>query len=127
MPFLFDYCRRLKMRNLRTSDLFAACRLLSKIGVRDEIKQVAKEAEENKGKRIQFDLGFDLLLGIVEKATQEKAEIEIYKFIADLFECEWENVRDMKPTELLKQLEDVADIEEWKSFFGSVARLMKKK
>lgn len=115
------------MRNLRTSDLFAACRLLSKIGVREEIKQVAKDAEESKGKRIQFDLGFDLLLGIVEKATQEKAEIEIYKFIADLFECEWENVRDMKPTELIKKLEDVADIEEWKNFFGSVARLMKKK
>lgn len=115
------------MRNLETHDVFAAARLLKKIGVREEIKAVAKEAEENESKRVRFDMGFDLMFGILEKATEENAEIEIYKFIAELFECEWEEVRRMKPIDLFKKLEEVANIEEWKSFFGYVAKLMKKK
>ena len=62
-----------------------------------------------------------------ELRTKEKAEVEIYKFIANLFECNWEEVRDMDPVELLDKLEQVADIEKWKSFFKRVAALMKKK
>ena len=115
------------MRNLRTSDIFSACRLLSAIGIREEIKEVAMKAEENKIKKVHVDMGFDLLFGILEKATQENAEKEIYKFIADLFECDWESVRDMDPIELLDKLEQVADIEKWKNFFQRVAALMKKK
>jgi len=115
------------MRNLKTSDIFSACRLISRIGVRDEIKEVAKQAEENKGKRVQIDYGIDLILGIIEKATAENAEKEIYIFIADLFECEWEEVRDMDPIEMLDRLEEVADLEKWKNFFKRVAQLIKKK
>ena len=115
------------MRSLRTSDIFSACRVLSAIGIREEIREVAKQAEENKTKKIKVDMGFDLLFGILEKATQENAEKEIYKFIADVFECDWEHVRDMDPVLLLDELEKVADLEKWKSFFGRVAALMKKK
>ena len=115
------------MRNLRTSDIFSACRLLNAIGVREEIRTVAMQAEESKTKKVKVDMGFDLLFGILEKATQESAEEEIYKFIANLFECDWENVRDMDPVELLEKLEEVANFEKWKSFFVRVAGLMKKK
>ena len=55
------------------------------------------------------------------------AVLFLYKFIANLFECNWEEVRDMDPVELLDKLEQVADIEKWKSFFKRVAALMKKK
>ena len=115
------------MRSLRTSDIFAACRLLSIIGVREEMRAVAKQAEESKGSKVKFDVGFDMLFGIIEKAAQKNSEIEIYKFIADLFECEWESVRDMDPIELLDKLESVADLEKWKDFFKRVSALMKKK
>ena len=115
------------MRGLRTSDIFSACRLLSMIGIREEIKEVARQAEESKTKKVKVDMGFDLLFGVIEKATAENAEKEIYKFIADLFECDWESVRDMDPIELLDKLEQVADLEKWKSFFKRVAALMKLK
>lgn len=115
------------MRNLKTTDIFSLCRLLNKIGIREEIREVAKQAEETKGNKIRFDMGFDLMFGIIEKATEEKAETEIYKFIADIFECEWETVRDMDPLELLEKLEEVAEFEKWKNFFKRVAELMKKK
>lgn len=118
------------MRKLKTSDIFAACRLITNIGVREKIREVAKQAEENKGKKgkkDKFDMGFDLLFGIFEKATEENSEEEIYKFIADLFECEWETVRDMDPIELFDKLEEVAELEKWKNFFERVAKLMKQK
>lgn len=114
------------MRNLETHDVFLAVRLLNKIGVREEIREVAKQAEENKTKKVRFDMGFDLMFGILEKATTENAETEIYKFIANIFECEWEEVRKMKPVALMKKLEEVASFEEWKDFFGYVKRLMKR-
>ena len=115
------------MRSLRTSDIFSACRLLTSIGVREEIKEVARQAEESKTKKIKVDMGFDLIFGIIEKATQEGAEKEIYKFIAGLFECDWETVRDMDPVEMLDKLEEVANFEKWKNFFKRAAALMRKK
>ena len=115
------------MRNLRTSDLFDAIRLTSTIGVRDEIKEVARQAEENKGKKIKVDFGVDLILGIIEKAAQENAEKEIYNFIANILECEWEAVRDMDPIDLFENLEKVADLERWKNFFKRVVKAIMKK
>ena len=115
------------MRNLKTSDIFSMCRLLNKIGVREEIREVAKQAEESKTKKVRFDMGFDLIFGVIEKATQENAEKEIYIFIADLLECSWEEVRDMDPITLFDRLEEVANVEMWKNFFKRVAALMKQK
>lgn len=114
------------MRSLQTSDIFSAVRLATKIGVREEIKEVAKYAEENKGKKVQIDFGIDLMLGIIEKASGQKAEKEIYIFIADLFECAPDEVRTMHPVKMFKNLLEVAEIEEWKTFFGYVRRLILK-
>lgn len=115
------------MRGLQTSDIFSAVRLLTKIGVREEIKEVAKQAEENKGKKVQIDFGIDLMLGIIEKAAEQKAENEIYRFIADLFGCEPDEVRKMNPVKMFKTLLEVANVEEWKDFFGFVRQLIMKK
>ena len=115
------------MKTLGMEHVFSAGRLLMKIGVREEIRAVAKQAEENKGKRIKVDMGFDLLFGILEKAVQENSEKEIYVFIADLLECSPEDVRTMKPLDLFQKLEQVASIEEWKNFFGYVKKLIMKK
>lgn len=115
------------MRGLQTSDIFSAIRVLTKIGVREEIKEVAKKVEESNGKINKFDLGFDLMLGIIEKATEKRAEKEIYCFIADLFNCAPDEVRTMHPVKMFEQLLEVANIEEWKDFFGYVRRSIMKK
>lgn len=114
------------MRALQTDDLFSAARLLVKIGVREEVEAVAKRAEESKGKKIKIDMSFDLFFGILEKAVQENAEKEIYKFIANLFECDPEEVRKMNPIKLFEKLLEVANIEEWKSFFAYLRKLIMK-
>lgn len=118
------------MRGLQTSDIVAAARLLTKIGLKEEIKEVARQAEENKNsenKKDKFDFGFDLIFGVIEKATQKNAEREIYTFIADLLECTPEEVEKMNPAKMLKALLEVANVEEWKDFFGYVRQLIMKK
>ena len=115
------------MRNLETSDIFKAGRLLLKIGVREEIESVARRAEESKTKKVKIDMAYDLFFGILEKAMTQSAEKEIYIFIADLLECDWEEVKKMKPTVLFSKLEEVADFEEWKDFFERVRKLIRKK
>ena len=115
------------MRNLQTSDIFAACRLVSAIGMREELRAIAQEMEGNAGKRVQWDFGFDFLLAIIDKAAQEKAENEVYKFIAGIFECECDAVREMDPIELFDKLGQVADWEKWKAFFDRLMLLLKKK
>lgn len=113
------------MRSLQTTDIFAACRMLSKIGVREEIREVALKAEESKTKKIRVDMGFDLMFGILEKATQEKAENEIYQFLSGIFECDPEEIRVMDPFVLFEKLGEVADFEKWKSFFKLAVGSMK--
>ena len=105
------------MRKLQMTDIFAACRMLSRIGVREEIREVAMKAEESKTKKIRVDMGFDLIFGILEKATQENAEYEIYIFLSGVFECDPDEIRAMDPIELLEKLKEVADFEKWKNFF----------
>ena len=115
------------MKTLGMDNLFSAARLLLKIGVRDEIIETVKRAQESKVQRIQIDMGFDLFCGILEKAVHENAEQEIYIWIADLFECDPNEVRRMKPIECFNKLEQAASFEEWKDFFGRVRRLIMKK
>lgn len=115
------------MRTLETTDLFKAFRLVIKLGVREEITEVMKRAEESKTKKVKMDMSFDLFLGILEKAVQEKGEKEIYIFFADLLERTPEEVGKMHPIKLFEELEQVASIEEWKNFFKYVAKLIRKK
>lgn len=115
------------MRNLKTTDIFAFSRLLSTIGIQEEFREIARQTEEKQkrtGKNARFDLGFDLILSIMDKATTQTSETEIYKFLADIFECEWESIRDMDPIDLFDNLEKVADWKKWGNFFKRVVKAM---
>lgn len=114
------------MRSLRSSDIFSACRLLSAIGFRDEFKKIAENATNIKD-LTQFDVGYDLIFGLVEKATTSKAEKEWYSFFANIFEVSVDEVKNMNPCDFLDKVIEVADVEQWKAFFMRVASLMKQK
>jgi hypothetical protein len=110
------------MRNLQARDLFAACRVLNAIGIKDEIKEVAKDSEKVTD---IWDMGFDLVFKIFEKAVSQNAERPIYEFIAGIFECKWEDVQSMDLFEMIEKLKEVASPEKWKLFFKNAANLMK--
>lgn len=112
-------------RKLQVTDLFEGARLIQKIGVREEIEDVAKRIEENKVKKVKIDMGFDLFFGIICKATENEAENEIYKFLSNILECTPEEVKIMDPLALFETLEEVASIEEWINFFKRVIKAIR--
>ena len=113
------------MRKLKTSDVFAALRVVNSANLRDELKIIVEEANENKNVNIA-DLGVDFMLSIMEKAAGEKTEKDIYRFLSGILECAPEEAENMALLELVKNLNECIDIEEWKVFFKYVSGLTTK-
>lgn len=113
------------MRKLETTDIFGFCRLVNSIGIKDEIKRIAMEAN-SVSDLSKPEVGFDVIYALFEKATEEKSEKELYKFCARLFECDAKDVAHMDAIEFIDKLLEVANVEQWKAFFTRVARLIQK-
>lgn len=113
------------MRNLQATDIFAFCRVVNAIGVKEDIKKIMMKANAISDIKNQSELGFELLFSIFEKATQKKAESQLFEFFAGIFEEPVEEVKQLDPVEFVDKLIEAADIDRWKAFFLRVAALMK--
>jgi len=80
------------MRKLKTSDIPAFCRTLKAIGIKEEVKAIAMEASNAAE---AWDRGFDLIWGVFDLATEKTGEIELYRFLAPLFESTPEALADL--------------------------------
>lgn len=114
------------MRNLQSSDIFSACRLMSAIGVKEEFKALAEKATLTKDKNTMMDAGYELIFTLLEKATTSKAEQEWYKFLGNIFEVKPEEVKTMDPCDVLDNMLEVANVQKWRDFFSRVLQLMKR-
>jgi hypothetical protein len=110
------------MRKLETSDVFAACRLLKKLGLKEKFKAIAEEANEI---RDVFDKGYDLIWDLFDTATEQKSEAEIYVFLAGPLEMTPEEVAHLHLDKLLESLQQMAVENNLVGFFKSAARLMR--
>ena len=114
------------MRKLKTSDVFAAVRIIKKADIREEVKRIAASA--NAGNVSIQDLGVDMLLGVAEGLANTGAEKLLYEFFGGLFEMDPAALEDnllIDTLELFMQYKDVEDKERWKAFFHVVAKLLK--
>lgn len=112
------------MRELQTSDIFAFVRLINKAGIKEEIKQKVLEVDDISKVNTE-SFGYDIILTMLEKASEPKVEKEIYSFFANVFEMSEEEVKTMDAIEFLESVGKIASIDRWKSFFSSVAKLTK--
>ena len=112
------------MRNLQTQDIFAFVRLIDEVGIKDELKTLIM-SKNSIGEITQESFGYDMIFTLVSGASKKKAEEALYEFFSNIMECSVDDVRTMEPTEFIDKAIKVADIEKWKSFFDSVAKLMK--
>lgn len=113
------------MRSLETSDVFSAARIIRELDIKEKIKSIALEYDPKNGD--ERTVGFDIIWTIIENASTKKAEVKIYEFIGQLLEQTPEEVAHSNPTKMLENLLEVANIEEWKSFFKYVLRLIQQK
>ena len=112
------------MRNLQTQDIFAFVRLIDEVGIKDELKTLIM-AKDKLSDLTQESFGYDIVFTLISGASKKKAEEALYEFFANIMECDKETIRTMEPTEFIEKAIKVADVEKWKSFFSSVAKLMK--
>lgn len=123
MPLFYMEDSMKIVRKLNASDIMACMRLLNQIGIKEDIKALAKESANVKD---VWDKGFDAIFQIYEKAVSEENEQYTFGFISRFFDCDWKEIAAMDPVELLEQIKEIAEAEKWKSFFKSVSALMTK-
>lgn len=109
------------MRKLQAADLFSFCRLIRDIDLKEEVKNIAKVYEKENA----WDMGYELIYTIFEKAISKKTENAIYEFLSGIMEVERGAVAKMDPVELLEHILEIASPEKWKELFTQAAKLMK--
>lgn len=103
---------------------FEAARLVDSLDLKNDIKDLVLQQENEKTKRSQESFGYDLIFTAVGKAVQKKSEAKIYDFLALVLERPAEDIRKQKMTELIDEVIAVIDIKEWQALFTRVAKLV---
>lgn len=110
------------MRKLKTSDIPAFCRCLKNIGIKDKIKEISQSSDTVAD---AWNKGFDLLWNIFDIATEKKAEIHIYEFLALPFEMSAEKIADLELGKFFDLCEQLAKENDLKGFFSYVGKSMR--
>ena len=108
------------MRNLNFGDMFQLARIIKKLKIKDELKDITSNITEKSNK---MEIGMDLMYAIFDKATEKQTEQEIYKFLSRPFEVKPEEVEKMDLFEVVENFSKVANLEEWKAFLKQAAKL----
>lgn len=107
------------MRNLQTGDLFELVRLINKIGIKEELKEVAMKIDENSS---QKQAGFEIIFSLIEKCAEKNSERAFYELLSKPFECSIEEVEKIDPLDLVENILAIASVEKWKSFLKLAIR-----
>ena len=110
------------MRKLKTTDIPAACRGIKKLGLKEQIKDIAQKANTVKD---VWAFGFDFIWEIFDIATEKHGEAVIYEFLAGPFEMTPEQVGDLDLDVLIANLKQLADENNLAGFFKSAAASMR--
>lgn len=116
------------MRKLQSSDIFALCRVVNSLGIKDELKNIVNSINDRNTITKEIDytaIGIDMICNIFEKAIQKKSENALFEFFANIFEMSTDEVKQLDPIDFINKIFEVADVERWKSFFLRLGSLMK--
>ena len=107
------------MRQLVTRDIFTMSRLITKMDIKDELRQIATRDE----KATTLDLGLDLVLTVLSKVSDKSVEKEIYVFVADVMGRTPDEIENGDPIEIIETLKSDDGGQQWRDFFLKVYRL----
>lgn len=118
------------MRKLKSTDLFAALRVVKEIGIKDEMKQFAQAVAEGRmTAKTQREMGAELIFGLLANCGSEGAEKAFFEFLSGPMEIPTAELRDMDLdvfAEKVKEFISSVDMEHWKGFFSSLVELLKR-
>ena len=116
------------MRKLKSTDLFAALRVVKTIGIKEEVVALATTLNAKKGGKTQEEVGTELILGLLANCGDKAAESAFYEFLSAPTEISVEELREMDLMDfanLIKEFVVGMDLEAWKGFFHSLAAALK--
>ena len=121
------------MRNLNGHDVFQALKVLQKIGVKDELVNLAtymnKVAEGKATVDNQEKVGARLIFGLLANAGSEEAEKAVFVFLSGPLEKDPEELANMDLLDLCEMVDEYVktiDRERWSGFFRSLAGALKR-
>lgn len=112
------------MRDLRNEDLFAFTRMIKRAKITDNVKKLVLSID-NLNELNTESFGYDVLFTILDAAAEKESEQAVYEFLAGPLEMTPKEIAEADPVETIEQVMKIADVEKWKSFFTSAAKLMK--
>lgn len=117
------------MRKLKTKDVFAFLRVATEAGIRREIRVLADRIAEEGEEADARSVGFDLIFSCLDHLGQKKAEGLVYEFLAGPWEMDPDVIGEMDLADFAATAKEwgteYLDRETLRSFFGSLASLMK--
>lgn len=115
------------MRNLNGHDVFAALKVLQKIGVKDELVDLATYMNAGKVNN-QEKVGAKLIFGVLANAGSEEAEKAFFQFLSGPLETPPNDLAEKDLLDLCDLIDEyvkTVDKERWSSFFRSLLALLK--
>lgn len=116
------------MRNLNGHDVFMALKVLKKVGVKDELLNLAQWMREGKEESSE-KVGAKLIFSVLANAGDEEAEKAFFEFLSGPLE---KSAKELADEDLLDLADEVdtfvksVDKERWKSFFHSLLASLKR-
>ncbi len=114
------------MRRLKTTDVFAAMRVIKAAGIKDEIKRIALEANEKKEIDVR-EVGAELIFSIFDGLAEKKAEAMAYEFLSGPLEMSSAEIGELPIAELIEKIKELGKLEDaegWRNFFKSLGDLI---
>lgn len=109
------------MKKLKTSDLFAALRVVSAAGLRTELKPILVKA--SKGEKVDVgDIGVDAALAIMEGAAKTGTERALYEFLSKPWEVPADEIAELDIKAFIGKFKEMAEVNDLGAFFGELAR-----
>lgn len=94
------------MRKANTADMFKIGRLITDLGVKEQLFEAQKNKEIDKLEEI----GFDFFYAIFEKAVSEEVENKIYDVLSGPFEMTGEDIGKMTFSKLIDEFVNCFDL-----------------
>lgn len=112
------------MRALVTKDIFTMSRIITKMNIKDELRDIFSDRTDFDSENANLNLGIDTILMLMSKISDKSTEKEIYVFLADITEKTPADIEMGDPLLLIEELTSDDGAKQWKDFFTKVSRLI---
>lgn len=109
------------MKRLVTGDLFAAMRVIKESNAKEALIPVLKNLDKETDAE---EVGVNVILTLIECASNVKAEGAIYSFLSSPFEMTKEEVATLPLGDLVAKLKELSEENDLVSFFNALSDLI---